>query len=54
MFCLLQDVLEMQNDAVEPGQKVVVIDDLLATGGKFLKRYRGTIQCYGLDIKTKH
>ncbi|NWX23180.1 APT phosphoribosyltransferase, partial [Aegotheles bennettii] len=25
--------LEMQRDAVEPGQKVVIVDDLLATGG---------------------
>jgi adenine phosphoribosyltransferase len=27
------DVLEMHNDAIEQGQKVLVVDDLLATGG---------------------
>lgn len=27
------DTLEMHEDAVKPGQKVVIIDDLLATGG---------------------
>jgi len=27
------DTIEMQVDAVTPGQKVVIIDDLLATGG---------------------
>ena len=28
-----EDVLEMHSDAVKPGQNVVIIDDLLATGG---------------------
>lgn len=28
-----QDVIEMHEDAIKPGQKVVIIDDLIATGG---------------------
>jgi len=27
------DIFEMHSDAIKPGQKVVIIDDLLATGG---------------------
>lgn len=33
---LLKDVLEIQADAIQKGQKVVVIDDLLATGGELV------------------
>ncbi|NXD04350.1 APT phosphoribosyltransferase, partial [Certhia familiaris] len=41
--------LEIQSDAVEPGQKVVILDDLLATGGtmcaacELLKRLKAEI-----------
>lgn len=31
---LLQAEAEIQEDAVVPGQKIVLIDDLLATGGQ--------------------
>ena len=27
------DSLEMHRDAIEPGQRVLIVDDLLATGG---------------------
>ena len=30
---VLQDVFEMQKAAVKPEQKVLIVDDLLATGG---------------------
>ena len=28
-----QDTLEMHKDAIKPGQNVIIVDDLLATGG---------------------
>ena len=28
-----QDTLEVHKDAIQPGQKVIIVDDLLATGG---------------------
>lgn len=28
-----QDVLEMHRDSIEPGQRVLIVDDLIATGG---------------------
>ncbi len=30
------DVLEIHKDAIKPGQKVLIVDDLLATGGTIL------------------
>ncbi|ACM61039.1 adenine phosphoribosyltransferase [Caldicellulosiruptor bescii] len=35
-----KDVLEMHIDAIKPGQKVVIIDDLLATGGTTLSNIK--------------
>ena len=35
---ILKDVLEIQADAIQKGQKVVVIDDLIATGGELVKK----------------
>jgi adenine phosphoribosyltransferase len=43
------DVIEIHKDAIEPGQKVLIIDDLLATGGtagaaaNLVKKLRGEI-----------
>jgi len=28
-----QDILEMHKDAIEPGERVLIVDDLIATGG---------------------
>lgn len=35
-----QAELEIQKDALEPGQKVVIVDDLLATGGECLPQVK--------------
>ncbi len=44
------DSLEMHKDAIEPGQRVLVVDDLLATGGtaaaavRLVKQLGGTVE----------
>ena len=44
------DSLEMHKDAIEPGQRVLIVDDLLATGGtaaaavSLVKRLGGTVE----------
>lgn len=35
-----EDVLEMHQDAIKPGQKVIIVDDLLATGGTTLSNIK--------------
>lgn len=48
-MCFLKDVLEIQEDSIRPGQRVLVIDDLIATGGslgatcKLIKNLDATI-----------
>ena len=34
VFCSQQAEAEVQEDSVSPGQKIILIDDLLATGGE--------------------
>jgi adenine phosphoribosyltransferase len=51
--------LEVHRDAVEPGQRVVVIDDVLATGGtasaagRLLSRLGAEVDGYGFMIELK-
>ncbi|MBE6528155.1 MAG: adenine phosphoribosyltransferase [Thermoplasmata archaeon] len=49
--------IEMHTDAIKPGQKVVIIDDLIATGGtteavvKLVERLKGEIVSIGFVIE---
>lgn len=45
------DTLEVQADAIRPGQRVVLLDDLLATGGT-LNAAAGLLRKVGADVRA--
>lgn len=55
-----QDTLEMHLDAIKPGQKVMIVDDLLATGGTIrttvdlVEKLGGQIACIGFLIELTY
>jgi adenine phosphoribosyltransferase len=46
-------VLEIHTDAIQPGQKVVFVDDLLATGGTALATIRLVEQAGGEVVAAR-
>ncbi len=47
------DVLEIHKDAIQPGQRVVVVDDLLATGGTALATCKLVEQAGGVVVGVR-
>lgn len=41
------DVFEMQQNSIQPNQNVIIVDDLLATGGSLNAAYRLVSECGG-------
>ncbi len=50
------DALELHTDAIKPGERVLILDDLLATGGtanaagKLVMKLKGNIVCFAFLI----
>ena len=42
------DVLQIHKDAIEPGEKVFIIDDVLATGGTMVAAAKLILKCGGI------
>ena len=54
-----QNVLEMHRDAIEPGQRVLIVDDLIATGGtaaatvQMVRQLRGEVVALAFIVELR-